>query len=122
MTLPMDGAFRVLIVDDDEGIRNVVRRLLTLSGMEVEAAASSREALERMSSMVFDVMVTDFVMPEVSGLELIEQARRVAPAMRCLIVSGQPRPTNTPHDIAWLMKPLDIDALLSWIEPANADA
>lgn len=67
---------RVLIADDEPGIRKVVRDALEREGHEVVTAVDGQEALERFSEANFDLVVTDLAMPKVGGLELVQEIRR----------------------------------------------
>lgn len=69
------GPGRVLVVDDDEETRELVRRHLTAAGMEVQVAAGGNEALELAFGQDHDLLVTDLLMPEMSGFELILRLR-----------------------------------------------
>lgn len=107
---------RVLVVDDDQGIRGVMQKLIRSVGCEAEVCESGEEALDLMRAKPFDILLTDFVMPGISGLTLVEEAKRSSPNMRCVIVSGQPRAADTPPSVAWLAKPIDVDELFDLID------
>ena len=70
-----DGPGRVLVVDDHEETRELVRRSLTAAGMEVQVAAGGREALKLAFGQEHDLLVTDLLMPDMSGFELIFRLR-----------------------------------------------
>jgi two-component system KDP operon response regulator KdpE len=67
---------RVLVVDDEPGIRKVVRDALERGDHEVETAVDGREALDILADRTFDLIVTDLAMPRVGGLELVREIRR----------------------------------------------
>jgi two-component system KDP operon response regulator KdpE len=67
---------RVLVVDDEAGIRKVVRDSLEREGHEVTTCVDGQEALERLEDEEFDLIVTDLSMPRTDGLELVREARR----------------------------------------------
>jgi two-component system KDP operon response regulator KdpE len=67
---------RVLLADDEPGIRKVVRDALEREGHEVVTAVDGEEALGRFSEEKFDLLVTDLAMPKVGGLELVQEIRR----------------------------------------------
>jgi two-component system KDP operon response regulator KdpE len=69
---------RILVVDDEAGIRKVVRDGLERAGHEVETAADGQEALSFLEEKVFDLVVTDLTMPRKGGLELVREIRRVS--------------------------------------------
>ncbi len=66
---------RILLVDDSISVRKVVARMLDSAGFEVETAVDGEDALERLRSGTFDVVVTDLEMPRINGYELIQQVR-----------------------------------------------
>jgi two-component system phosphate regulon response regulator PhoB len=69
---------RVLIVDDDPDIREVVETMLEAVGLKVVAASSGEEALERVAAERFDLLVLDWHLPRMSGLDLCRRLRREA--------------------------------------------
>ena len=70
---------RILVVDDEPGIRKVVRDGLERAGHEVETAVNGDEALGFLDEMEFDLVVTDLAMPKKSGLDLVREIRRTLP-------------------------------------------
>ncbi len=88
MTDPALHATSVLVADDEEGIRNLVVHWLGQAGHHVVAADSGKTASALLKSQRFDVVVTDVVMPDGDGFELIAQIRRQHPAARILAISG----------------------------------
>lgn len=69
---------RILVADDDPGIRKVIREALAREGFEVETAADGREAIERAEAAPFDLVITDLSMPNVDGLGLVREIRKVS--------------------------------------------
>ena len=78
----------ILLVEDEAAIRRVTARLLARNGYEVLQASSGGEALELASAMPFDILLTDVVMPQMSGPELAERMRALRPDIRVLFMSG----------------------------------
>ena len=81
---------RILIVDDEKMIRDLLNITLSRAGYETQAVADGSEALKALRRESFDLAITDVVMPGVSGLELLKLIRRDHPATRVLILTGQP--------------------------------
>jgi len=79
---------RILIVDDDEQILRLFRRILEEVGYSVTAVGSSYKALIELRDNSFEIMVTDLSMPDLDGLELMKTARRECPHIKILVVSG----------------------------------
>jgi CheY-like chemotaxis protein len=110
----------ILLVDDSAGLRNMVALQLADSGFEVVAAAGGAEALailEREPDR-FDLIVTDFAMPLISGLELVRLARGLRADWPAIIITGYAEATeivDRPEDVPVLKKPFTQAALLGAI-------
>ncbi|MCK4302051.1 MAG: response regulator [candidate division Zixibacteria bacterium] len=70
---------RVLVVDDDDGIRFLYQKELSQAGYPVEGAASGSEAIEKFSRGSFGLVVLDIEIPDMSGLEILGRLREIAP-------------------------------------------
>ena len=79
---------RVLVVDDDESFRRVLCRALQLAGYEVAAAADGAAALKAYEEQPAELVITDLIMPEKEGLELIMDLRRIQPPPSIIAISG----------------------------------
>lgn len=79
---------RILLVDDDPLLLHVLTQILALLGHEVTSAADGRQALARLRCEPFDVILTDVLMPEADGLELIRHAARDHPHLPVIAMSG----------------------------------
>jgi signal transduction histidine kinase len=88
--LPALSVRSVLLVDDDEMVRTVMSEQLVELGLEVRAMPDARGALELLAcpEQCIDLLLTDFAMPEVNGLQAIMQARRIRPGLRAAIMTG----------------------------------
>jgi DNA-binding NtrC family response regulator len=80
---------RILIVDDDPGTLESLSRAFALEGFTAITAASATRALERLEAESVDAVLTDVVMPETSGLELLARIRERSPAVPVILMSGQ---------------------------------
>lgn len=121
----------VLLVEDDEDIRDLVELMLRRSGYEVVAAKSPQDALNRARStdQRIDVLVSDIVMPGMSGIELTRRIRRRLPALPVLLMSGHaagavglPDDIPLPADVTVLRKPFTITALLRALDRSRTGA
>jgi two-component system cell cycle sensor histidine kinase/response regulator CckA len=83
-----DRARTILVVDDEQQIRQLFQRFLEEAGFRVAAAANGREALEIMPEVKADVVVTDLAMPEAEGMETICRLRETYPEAKIIAVSG----------------------------------
>jgi CheY-like chemotaxis protein len=84
------GSGTVLIVDDDKGVRNTLRMLLTPMGFDVLEARDGREAIEVFAahSNAIAVVVLDLTMPVLGGREVFDELRAVRPGVRVILSSG----------------------------------
>ncbi len=116
--LPSNRA-RILVVDDEPQVLQLMMRLLRDSGHETTSANDAREALEILRSRRhdFDLMLTDQQMPGMTGDALIEAARQTAPGLPAILVSGYHDPFNAndpPDDV--LRKPLGPNDLVDRVD------
>ncbi len=98
---------RLLLVDDDDLVRASTAAVLKEQGHEVIDVASGKEALVLLrAGERFDLLVTDFVMPQMSGAELIRETRGLRPGLPVLMITGYADPgAEMPKDIGLLAKP-----------------
>lgn len=79
---------RILLVEDDEMMRQTLRVILGRAGHEVVDATNGREALECLSRENIDLVITDIMMPEMDGIETIISLKRASPTLKLLAISG----------------------------------
>lgn len=84
----MPAALRVLVVDDDLLVRMVAEEALTRAGFVVELAEDGRQAVRQLELAAFDLIVTDILMPDTDGLELLQQARQRWPLTPLIAMSS----------------------------------
>lgn len=112
----------VLLVDDEESVRKVARMILhRLGGHRVIEASNGIEALECYEKHANDItlVVTDCVMPGMSGPELIKQLRTINPALKIICMSGYPKGLLE-SGTEFLPKPLTPDVLLNKVREVIA--
>ena len=103
---------RILVVDDEQMVRSVLSKLLSLKGHTVSVAASGAEALVLMESDDFDVVFTDHGMPEMSGRQLAKALRRRFPSLPIVLLTGDTEAGKPDEDVnVVLSKPFMIDDL-----------
>jgi len=78
----------ILIVDDEQVIRNGLQKVLERDGQRVTVACSGVQALESLQKHAFDLVITDLKMPGMNGLEVLKTIRRLQPLVPVLIVTG----------------------------------
>jgi len=79
---------RVLVVDDERAVRDLVKEFLLADGHSVETAANGRAALEKFAPGAFDLVITDRAMPEMGGDELAAALKELAPTQPILMLTG----------------------------------
>ena len=113
------GSGRVLLVEDVMDVLVMLTEMLEGAGLEVVAATSGEDALERISAdQSFTVLVTDFAMPGIDGGELTRRAREIHPSLPVIIITGYAETeklVGLPPDVAVLRKPVSGNVLASRI-------
>ncbi len=84
----MDTKPRILVVDDEENIRDMLKRHFRFIGYEVECAANGKEALDFMNKKRFEVVISDINMPDMDGIELLRAIKHSAPMTHCIMITG----------------------------------
>jgi len=85
---PATGRPRILVVDDEASIRDLLAKTLALAEYDVDLAPDGRSALERLRVIPYDLLITDLKMPGVDGLTVIREARRLKPDIPVIIITG----------------------------------
>jgi excisionase family DNA binding protein len=85
---PRSGRHRVLVVDDEASIRELLSKTLALAEYDVDTAADATSALDRMRSAGYDLLIADLKMPGMDGLTLIRQAKRIKSDLPVIIITG----------------------------------
>jgi excisionase family DNA binding protein len=85
---PVAGRPRVLVVDDEASIRDLLAKTLALAEYDVDLAPDGRAALERLRIIPYDLLITDLKMPGVDGLAVIREARRLKADIPVIIITG----------------------------------
>jgi len=114
----LDG-IRILLVEDQAQLRGALTKVLRRGGAKVVAAANGEEALRHCEDMVPDVLVTDVVMPLLSGPELVRRLREFHPGLAVVLMSGYAGDETLPPDVLsgarFLTKPFSEDVLIEAI-------
>ena len=118
---------RILLVDDEEGIRAACQQLLVDRGYDVLTAANGADALEQFERLgdSIDVVLLDQVLPGLSGPEVLRRLRARHPQVRVVVMSGDPATAATPDAdlpgaVGFLQKPFQLPALVAALESAVA--
>lgn len=79
---------RVLVIEDDSDFRDTLAAMLRSADHEVQCVRNGREALELLASATYDLLVTDVLMPEVDGIELLTTMRKMRSRLPVIAISG----------------------------------
>ncbi|MEK7685019.1 MAG: ATP-binding protein [Verrucomicrobiota bacterium] len=121
----LTGSQTILMVDDEDLMLTMGQMVLSSFGYRVLTANSGQKALQIFSQAPseIDLVITDLVMPQMSGRELMEHLRRISSEVKILCASGFVRPANTEEEETYLQKPFTSQDLLRKVKQvlANSD-
>ncbi|MCA9190372.1 MAG: response regulator [Planctomycetales bacterium] len=114
---------KVLLVDDNPTLLRALGRVLE-ERFDIETAESGTRALEMLEQEAFDVLISDFKMPSMNGIQLVTQVQKEWPNTRCMILTGNQdedslnQATNIAKAYRLLLKPMPVTELINAIEEA----
>jgi two-component system, chemotaxis family, chemotaxis protein CheY len=120
---------RILLIDDDDLVRTMVEKVLTLMGHTVIEARDGREGLERFEDSKAELVITDIVMPEKEGTEVIMELLKLEPTLKIIAISGGGRRSSFDYlrvarhlgAVIVLGKPFSTEALLAAVKESLLD-
>lgn len=112
---------RILLAEDDDSMRRFLAKALENAGHEVAAYGRGDQAHEKLKGDVFDILLTDIVMPEMDGIELARRAADLDPTMKIMFITGFAavalNPENAaPKEAKVLSKPFHLKDLVAEVE------
>lgn len=119
------NANKILVVDDEPGVRDYFIRILSGPEYEVHGAADGREALAKLEGNGFDMMILDLVMPGMDGMEVLRRVRETRKDLLVLVITGYPSEETTRESIDhgcidYVHKPFDHEEIKDLIRDAFA--
>lgn len=78
----------ILVADDEQSIRSILRMVLQMAGHTVSVAANGDEVLELANNKKFDLIITDIIMPKKEGIETILELKKLNPGIKIIAISG----------------------------------
>ena len=107
-----------MIVDDDPEMRNLLKDFFEVIGYEVLSLGDARDALSRIEAESFSVVITDYSMPDLDGIEFTRRAREMSPSLPIIGISATSNERNFIGAGAdhFLSKPFDLKRLQSIVE------
>jgi CheY-like chemotaxis protein len=110
----------VLVVDDNQHVLSIIRKYLERQGYHVMAVATGLDALRLLRSETCDLLLTDIIMPDISGLGLIEICRKEFPELPIIVMTGYPEQVKNlaleRSPDYYLEKPFEATQLLEALE------
>lgn len=115
---------KILVIDDERSIRNTLKDILGFEGFQVELAENGRAGIDLVQSSEFDIILCDIKMPEMDGLEVLEQIRKIKPESTVVMISGHGTIDTAVEAIKkgafdFIEKPLDLNRLLITLRNAS---
>jgi two-component system cell cycle sensor histidine kinase/response regulator CckA len=102
----------ILVVDDESGIRELIRKILSRERYRVLEAGSAEDAQAAARGQQIDLLITDVMLPGINGPELARRMQQAAPRLKALFISGHTGSAIIPPGAAFLAKPFTLAALL----------
>lgn len=117
----MDRNTKVLIVDDDENIRNTMKAIFEDEGYIVDLAATGSEAIQKSQNTAYNVALLDIRLPDMEGVDLLKLLKENTPRTRKIMITGYPSMQNAMTALnknadAYLIKPVNIEKLLITVQ------
>jgi two-component system, NtrC family, response regulator PilR len=110
------GVNKALIVDDEASIRDILVGFFESFGFEAVAAADGEEALKLYSDQTFDIVISDMMMPKMTGMELLQEIKQIDPNVIFILITGYPSMESAIEFIKkgardYITKPFNIDEI-----------
>ena len=120
--IEMDRPRRVLVIDDQAGIREVFCDFLGLLGHQGDAAANGEEGLRVLDARAYDLVITDFLMPGMTGLEFAHALRQRNPEIAVIMISGSMNLAESDRiqqvGLHFLQKPVTFESFTAVVDRA----
>lgn len=116
-----DEKDKILIVDDEENIRNLLEEVLSFEGYLPDQAENGRIAIEKLENNVYDLVITDLIMPDIDGLEVLKKTKELYPDTIVIMMTGQATMESAIKSLKFgasdfITKPFEITPLLQTLE------
>ena len=116
---------RLLVVEDDNSVRDTITTFLELEGYRVDAVSSTREALERLRSDSYPIVISDIYLDERTGLDILETARQNNPKCAVILMTGRGTMETVMQATQggafdYIAKPFELDRMLDTVKRAEA--
>jgi len=117
----LGGPYRILLMDDDETIRDTLAMLLQSEGYIADEAENGKEAIEKTNQNFYNLAIVDWRLPDFEGTKLIGKLKETTPRMAKIMLTGFPSMQNAIDSVnnradAFFLKPVDVPTLLAKIK------
>ncbi len=117
----MSNVLKILVVDDDENIRNTLKTILSEKGYLVDVVGTGKEAIRKTESEAFNVVILDIRLPDIEGVEILKKMHDTVPKTRKIMLTGYPTQQNAITALnnkadVYLVKPVSVEVLLGKIQ------
>ena len=112
---------KILVIDDDEGIRRVITTALKDESYIADTATNGKEAIEKSKTIAYNLAIIDIHLPDMEGTQLLSELKETTPRMRKIIVTGFPEVQNAIMAVKkgaddYITKPVRIEVLINSIK------
>jgi DNA-binding NtrC family response regulator len=116
----MNKKTKILLIDDDQDIRETLAMALEEEGFCVDKAENGEEAIAKTNQNFYNVAIVDWRLPDIAGTDLLDKLKDTTPRMVKIMLTGYPSMNNAmaavnKHADAFLLKPVDFDVLFAKI-------
>ncbi|MEA2040198.1 MAG: response regulator [Thermodesulfobacteriota bacterium] len=123
----MKRSKKILVVDDEKGIRFLLSEVLLSKGFEVCMAKDGQESLDQLEKDNFDLVITDINMPRLDGIAMLKTMKKSGRREKVIVMTANPSDkrllgTDVPDVLAHLHKPFNINSFLNTVVVAMANA
>ena len=123
----MKKPIKVLVVDDEKGIRFLLEEALLHRGFEVSLARDGQESLEKLEKNHFDLVITDINMPRLDGVSMLKRMRKTGREEKIIIMTGNPSDQrlldeDMPQVVTRLNKPFGMETFLNVVIAATTQS
>lgn len=114
---------RILLVDDRPEARELTRAMLDFEGYAVDEATDGLEAIQKLVAAPYDLVVTDYCMPRMDGLQLLQYVHRHWPALPVIVLTGEEIGELVAREggYAWIRKPHPVNEFIRAVRQAVTD-
>jgi len=121
----MEPVKRVLVVDDEKGVRFLLSEVLNNHGFEVSVARDGQESLDKLEKGCFDLVVTDIHMPRLDGIAMLREMKWRGRNEKIIVMTGDPSDQrllcdDIPNLVTSLFKPFGMETFLKVVRSATA--